>query len=136
MTIFQHQPQRALALANGDLVDVTAIARDGLFVLPTAVTRRAWVAAVTSSRKTPLDEQRHDETERIRRLLSCAFNAIQNRWREDLQRLEFDLPTHPGTPPSDATTFVIVTTADDNGQPALTVGLQDELGAVSSRESD
>ena len=133
MTNFHKHRQCAQALENGDLVDVTDVARE-LFVLPTAVTRRARLAAIDPESKTPRPQRGPDETDRIRRSLRYAYNAIENRWREYLNELEFDVPHDAETPPAGATTFVIATSVDENGQPALTIGLPDEFRLDSTQK--
>ncbi len=50
---------RAQALVDGELIDVTATAADARFRVPVALTRKAWVEAVTwdDERPEPQDEE-------------------------------------------------------------------------------
>ena len=138
ITIFQRHPQRVAALENGDLVDVTDITLEGkrLFTQPIAVTRAAWDAVVVPSREESDDSYGQADIARARWLLQNAEHQIRKRWNEDLTRLEFSMSPNGDFSSTNATTVVIVATRDDKGDPALTIGLPEEFGSVSSSEAD
>lgn len=121
-TFMQRHPRRFEALASGELIDVTAIAREDTFRLPIAITKRAWETAIA------LPHDASDETldeaaaGKVRLLLRTAFNEIQKRWEEDLKRIVFPFP-HNGDP----TNVIIVATTDNDGEPVLTIGLPEEF---------
>ena len=132
ITITQQRLQRAQALENGDLVDVSEIASEDTFVLPTAITRQAWDAVIArplTITNPPIDQGTADL---VRHVLRYAHREIQRRWREDLQHLEFDLPNEERPFDKATTSVVIVSTVDDEDQPALTIGLQEEFELTSA----
>ena len=123
VTVFQRNPQRAAALANGELIDVSEIARNDTFRLPIAVTRRLWVAVIEPQRDDSGDTSEQNASWRVRQLLRTAQNEIQKRWEEELKRIAFPV-RHDGA----TTTVIIVATTDDDGKPTVTIGLPDEFG--------
>ncbi len=121
-TIFQRHPQRAQALASGDLIDVTAIAREDTFAWPTAITRRACDAAIALQRVESEPVIVQDNADRIRQLLRIAHDEILKRSALDRTRLEFTVPVEKR-----ATTLILVSTTDNDGNPALTIGVPEEF---------
>ena len=128
----QRNPQRAQALENGELFDVSVVAREDTFVLPTEITRQAWFA--TLDRQHELTNWTMDivTVNQVRQLLRYARREIKKRWREDLSRLTFEVPSIDQSTDTRVTTVVIASTTDDAGEPALTIGLPEEFGITSA----
>ena len=132
VTIMQRNPKRTQAHENGDLIDVSEIAREDTFVLPTAITRRAWHAVIARPVAIANPTIDRGTADLVRHLLRFAHREIQRRWREDLQQLEFDLPNKERPFDKATTSVVIVSTVDDEVQPALTIGLPEEFELTSA----
>ena len=128
VSIFRRHPQRAAALENGELIDVTEVAREDTFTLPVAFTRRAWHAVIAPGANSLTESSDQNEEAHVRHVLRIAYNEIQNRWDEDLTRLQFTVPQHQATPSLNPTTVIIVSTTDDDGNLSLTIGLPGEFG--------
>ena len=132
VTIFRRHPRRAEALANGNLIDVTKIAREDSFRLPTAITRRAWEASIAPISRDAVAAPNPTNADRVRWLLRTAHNEIQKRWNEVLTRLEFTVSREREPTSPNATPVIIVATTDDAGIPTLTIGLPEEFGMAST----
>ena len=129
ITIFHRHAQRAEALASGDLIDVTEIAREDSFQLPTAITRMAWESAIEPHSNGTLPALNLANSDRVRELIRTAENQIRRRWDEELTRLTFTAPGHGECTSSHQATLIIVATTDNAGKPALTIGLPEEFGS-------
>ena len=129
VTIFHRHPQRAEALNSGDLIDVTEIAREDSFQLPTAITRRAWESAIEPQSDDAIPALNLANSDRVRELIRTAENQIRRRWDEELTRLTFTAPGHGECTSSRRATLIIVATTDNAGKPALTIGLPEEFGS-------
>ena len=136
VTVFHRYPQRAEALANGELLDVNEIAREDTFRLPTAITRRAWAATIAPISGDLRPELGPTNANRIHRLLRTAHNEIQKRWKEELTRLEFTVSQEREPTSSEATTVIIVATTKDARNPTLSIGLPEEFGMNSNDDVD
>ena len=127
MTIFHRHPQRAEALTSDDLIDVTDIAREDSFQLPTAITRRAWETSIAPQSDDTVPALSSANADQLRELLRTAESRIQKRWGEELTRLAFTAPGNGEDTSSLRTTLAIVATTDNTGNPTLTIGLPEEF---------
>jgi hypothetical protein len=123
--IFEYS--RAQALSDGELVDVTQVAREAGFRHPMALTRAAWEACVAWS---DADEQRtraaQSESGRLRDLLQMGLHAIRvGDGQED--RCEFTLARIPRDEAQAKREILeLVCGPGDAGEPVITVQLPGE----------
>lgn len=114
---------REQAIADGALVDVTALAREAGFICPVAMTRAAWAHAVEWTRS----EGWQDETGRAWDVVWMANRAARATGRPS--RVNFDLYRVPNTgrgTQARRITLTAVAGPGDNGELAITIMLPEE----------
>lgn len=126
VSVFIRHPRRAEAIANGELIDVSACARDDPSVLPTAITKRTWETAIEPKGGFSEETYKVQVTRKVRLLLLTAADEIEKRWDEKTTRSVFTFQ-----PDSDPLDVIIVATTDNDGKPAITIGLPEEFNHSS-----
>lgn len=117
-----HNYTRAQALEGGQLIDVTATARDARFRQPVALTRAAWIYAVS------WDEANPEPQEEAARLWDVLYLAgIAAGRAAGAQYAPFDLYRVPNSerPPSwqeaERITLRLAIGPGDRGEPVITI---------------
>jgi hypothetical protein len=114
---------RAQAIADGELVDVSELARQAGFRIPVALTRAVWERYV----KVPAGVTCQDETGRLWDILWMLSYAIRGRRGRD-DELTFVLrvrnDNREGTPP--LVELKAVCAPSDDGSPCITIMLPEE----------
>jgi hypothetical protein len=123
-----HQYTRAQAIAGGVLIDVSETAREAGFRFPVALTSGAWSEAVTwCERDTEVTGVPQDEAGRLWDVLFIARFAVQALRDSSVRRAAFTFLRIPrGSRRARRFTLDIIIGPGDNGEPVLTVCLQDE----------
>ena len=119
---------RAQALADGVLIDVSALAQQAGFVLPVAITAQAFAECVAWREADSLHQVHQDETARLWDVLFTAAHAI--RTEADVRNeLAFGLERVPRDGHSieaAAVCLKLLIGPGDDGDPVVTVMLPDE----------
>lgn len=111
---------RAEALADGVLVDASALARDCGFRFPVALTSAAWADCVA----VPLDVCGQDETGRLWDVLNClAFAARQGKQADTVW---FSVVVRTSDTHHETVKLKAVCGPGDEGEPVVTVMLPGE----------
>lgn len=122
-----HIYSRAQALADGVLLDVTAMAREAGFLVPVAMTAGAWADCVFWPKANNQRQTTQDESGRLWDVLSIAVLAAKRA--RDERRIAFNLYRVPGggrVAKASLTTLHLVIGPDDNGEPVITILLPNE----------
>lgn len=121
---------RAGLLADGELVDVSATAREAGFRLPVAITHAAWLDCVEWSEADNLRKSTYqDQAGRLWDVLWMASVAVKTSRSASASRLVFELHRVPRSGRGRAakrTTLVVEIGPGDAGEPVLTVMLPGE----------
>ena len=116
-----HRYTRAQAIADGVLIDVTAMAKEAGFCYPVALTRAAWQRCVT----VPPGVACQDEAGRLWDVLwLLALAARRSNGAEVRFGVHVRNDNREGTPP--LVRLKAVCGAGDQGEPVITVMLPDE----------
>lgn len=119
---------RAQALADGVLIDVSALAQQAGFVLPVAITAQAFADCVAWREADNLAQVHQDETARLWDVLFTAAHAIRTE-ADTRAELRFGLERIPRDGHSIAAVPVclkLIIGPGDDGAPVVTVMLPDE----------
>ena len=123
-----HRYSRAQAIEDGVLIDVTETAREAGFRFPVAMTAGAWGEAVTW---TDVDAEKsciaQDESGRLWDVLWMARFALHALRDSSVRRAPFTFLRVPrGGRRATRFTLDIICGPSDEGEPVLTILLQDE----------
>jgi len=110
-----HRYTRAEAIADGVLVDVTAMAREAGFRYPVALTQAVWEKYV----RVPPGIEAQDEAGRLWDVLWMLRYAIGRSQSDDA--LLFQLHVRNSNSAPELVTLRALCHADDDGQPCLTI---------------
>ncbi|MCP5152434.1 MAG: hypothetical protein H6982_16900 [Chromatiales bacterium] len=123
-----HTYSRTDAIADGVLVDVSALAADAGFRYPVAITRAAWADCVAWTDDDTARQVHQDETGRLWDVLWMAHMAIR-RVRNPDHQLFFELlrvPRDGHSTEAVETRLQVVAGPGDHGEPVLTILLPGE----------
>ncbi len=113
-----HVYTRKQALADGVLIDVTDMAKEAGFRLPTAVTAAVWADAVAWDGS---EEEYQDESGRLWDVLFMAHHAARRAPQgENMVPFSWLRIPRGGNKPEEVTAFLHIGPGDD-GEPVLTV---------------
>lgn len=115
-----HRYTRAEAIADGVLVDATAMAKEAGFRYPVALTQAVWEKYV----KVPPGVEAQDEAGRLWDVLWMLRYAIDRSQSDDTLLFQLHVRNNNAAPA--LVTLKAVCHADDDGQPCLTILLPDE----------
>lgn len=123
-----HRYTRAQAIEDGVLIDVTDTAREAGFAFPVAITAGAWGEAVAwTDGDTETSGIAQDEAGRLWDVLWMARFALHSLRDSSVRRAPFTLLRVPrGGRRATRFTMDILCGPGDDGEPVLTVLLQDE----------
>lgn len=115
---------RAQALADGELVDVTATAREAGFTLPTAVTRAVWIDCIQwgEAEKKAKPRACQDQEGRLWDVVYMAFHAARrapqsSRTSYSIHRVPADGQGLRARPVE----LILRVTPGDQGEPVITI---------------
>lgn len=123
-----HRYNRAGAIADGTLVDVTETAREAGFRVPVALTRTVWGDCVYWG---PEDNERavyQDEAGRLRDVLWMAWLAAKAN--KDAERVAFKMlrvPRGSRTEQPTPVTLLLDIGPGDDGEPVVTIGFPEDF---------
>lgn len=110
-----HRYTRAEAIADGVLVDATAMAKEAGFRYPIALTQAVWEKYV----KVPPGVEAQDEAGRLWDVLSMLRHAIGRSQSDDT--LLFQLHVRNSNAAPEIVTLKALCHADDDGSPCITI---------------
>ncbi len=119
---------RAQALDDGVLINVTELAREAGFCLPAAITATAWSDCVAWTEADSSDQVHQDQSGRLWDLLFMAHHAIRSS-RSGGDRLTFQLyrvPRDGKSTEAAITTLKLIVGPGDQGEPVVTILQLDE----------
>ena len=119
---------RAEALADGTLVDATAMAREAGFNWPVALTAAAWQDCVAW---TDSDSERQIHQDQSGRLWDVLFMAavcikISSQGGSELCYQLYRIPRDGRSQDAELTTLKLMVGPGDDGEPVITIGLPNE----------
>ena len=120
---------RERAISDGVLRDVSSLAKESGFAVPTAMTAAAWAKAVAWSQS---HGALQDETGRLWDVLIMAKHAAmrtRGRHSEESPRCSFSLYRVPNVPDATEATVLVLDMhvgPGDDGTPAITIMLEHE----------
>ncbi len=118
--------KRAKAIAHGDLLDITAVAREVGFKIPVAVSRAVWDRHVTLS--PGADEVGEVDDDRLWNVVwMLGWAAVRNPKASEIL---FDLDEVPAATGATPARLKAVCAVGDRGEPVLTVFLPEEASHV------
>ncbi len=116
-----HSYTREQALADGELVDVTEVARKACFLYPVALTASVWGQYV----EVPDEVSCQDEAGRLWDILSMLHFHIRLGLLENNES-RFSLEVRNSEEKSELVTLKAVCGPGDQGEPVITIMLPDE----------
>ncbi len=119
---------RAQAIADGVLIDVSAIAREAGFRWPVALTNAAWQDCVAWSEIDNAAQTYQDEAGRLWDVVFMACHAVRTQ-RTGGHELRFELarvPRDGSATDATVTTLKLLVGPGDHGEPVVTILLPDE----------
>jgi hypothetical protein len=118
---------RAQAIEDGELVDVSEVAREAGFTLPVAVTRSVWDRYISWSDADTDRQSYQDESGRLWDVVSMLRMAIGSRRNESVLLYRLYVIPHDGrTRRAKLTTLKAMIHGGDNGEPVMTIMLPSE----------
>lgn len=125
-----HSYTRAQALEDGELVDVSAAAKEAGFVFPTAITHGAWAQCVEWTEADSRRQVHQDRSGRLWDVLSVARFAIMAARRTGASVLQFKVSCVPrggrATRPRTVALLVHIGPGD-RAEPVMTIMLPEDL---------
>jgi len=122
-----HVYSRAQALADGTLMDASALASEAGFRIPVAVTAVAWSDCVEWDAEDERSDASQSETGRLWDVLSVAHSVAQGHGDDNMLSFQVNRIPRRGQAIRPTVTLVMVIGPGDDQEPVITIGFAEDF---------